>query len=540
MRTAVQQARDAATDIFFSGSNAVFWKIRFENGPSGGVNRVEVCYKSSETGGPDPSGTPTTLWRDPAVNQPENALIGQMYIGDKDGTYFPLVVSAAEGTDRIWRFTGLENQPVGTSTSIGAGLVGWEWDLRNTTNGFEPSGVKTLATSTATGNIFGSNFAYTTGTTPTTTTKYTAPSGALVFSTGTNHWDWGLGLNTDGQGEPDRRIQQATTNVLEDMGVVPATPSVNLTLDSASAPRVASTSPADGATGVVLATTVQATFSRAMDASTITATSFTLKKPDGTPVPATVTYDAPSATATLTPSSQLAYSTTYTARLDTTVKASDGTPLQTAAAWIFTTRPAQSPVRVNVGGAAYTAADGRTFLADQYFTGGNTNATAATIGGTTDPALYRDERWGQFSYAIPVVNGTYDVTFHFVEMYYADPCAGKRIFSMDILDTPVSPDVGSVDVCAQAGGANKALAVKVYSVNVTDGVLNVQSVYGSADDPELAAIEVVPSTGPPPVPTVTGKTPADLSTGVATAVHPTATFSRAMDGSTITGSSFSL
>src|SRR5712691_12768280 len=401
MRTAVQQARDAATDIFFSGSNAVFWKIRFENGPSGGVNRVEVCYKSSETGGPDPSGTPTTLWRDPAVNQPENALIGQMYIGDKDGTYFPLVVSAAEGTDRIWRFTGLDTQAPGTKTSIGTGLVGWEWDLRNTTNGFEPAGVKTLATSSATGNIFGPNFAYTTGTTSTTTTKYTAASGALVFSTGTNHWARGLALNADGNGEPDRRIQQATTNVLEDMGIVPATPSANITLDSATAPRVASTSPTDGASGVGIATKVMATFSRAMDATTITAGSFTLKKQsDGSLVAASVSYDSASATATLTPSAALAFGTTYVARLDTTVKASDGTPLQTASTWIFTTKPPQNPVYVNPGGPAYTSSSGAVYLADQYFTGGNANTSGATIAGTSDPALYQNERWGQFSYAI--------------------------------------------------------------------------------------------------------------------------------------------
>src|SRR4029079_17134137 len=163
----------------------------------GGVGRVEVCYKSSETGGPDPSGIPTTLWRHSAVNKPENALVGQMYIGDMDGVFFPLKVSAAEGTDRTWRFTGLDSQAPGASTSIGTSLVGWEWDLRNTTNGFEPAGVKTLATSTATGNVFGPTFNYTNGSTPTTVTKYTAPSGALVFATGTNHWGRGLALNAD-------------------------------------------------------------------------------------------------------------------------------------------------------------------------------------------------------------------------------------------------------------------------------------------------------------------------------------------------------
>ena len=51
--------------------------------------------------------------------------------------------------------------------------------------------------------------------------KYTWPSGALVVDTGTNHWNWGLALNARGEGEPDRRIQQATTNILVDMGALP-------------------------------------------------------------------------------------------------------------------------------------------------------------------------------------------------------------------------------------------------------------------------------------------------------------------------------
>ena len=54
--------------------------------------------------------------------------------------------------------------------------------------------------------------------------KYTAASGALVVTTGTNHWNRGLALNADGVGEPETRIQQTTTNILEDMGAIPQTP----------------------------------------------------------------------------------------------------------------------------------------------------------------------------------------------------------------------------------------------------------------------------------------------------------------------------
>ena len=31
-----------------------------------------------------------------------------MYVGDNDFGYFPLRVSAAQGADRIWRYTGLD------------------------------------------------------------------------------------------------------------------------------------------------------------------------------------------------------------------------------------------------------------------------------------------------------------------------------------------------------------------------------------------------------------------------------------------------
>ncbi len=63
---------------------------------------------------------------------------------------------------------------------------------------------------------------------------YTAPSGALVFSSGTIQWSWGLGphylhRNTDSYASPsvdssDQRIEQATCNLFADGGILPATP----------------------------------------------------------------------------------------------------------------------------------------------------------------------------------------------------------------------------------------------------------------------------------------------------------------------------
>src|SRR3954451_2713557 len=112
MRSAVKAARDGGTNVLLGGANEAYSKIRFEASPvSGAGDRVEVCYKTSGGGPPDPSGIPTTTWRDPAgANAPENALAGQQYIGGQCGAYSPMDVPAAEGTARVWRFTSLAAQ----------------------------------------------------------------------------------------------------------------------------------------------------------------------------------------------------------------------------------------------------------------------------------------------------------------------------------------------------------------------------------------------------------------------------------------------
>ncbi len=343
MRDALEQARERGVDLLFTGANDVYWKIRFESSPvSGQQDRVLVCYKSTQSGPADPSGIATGTWRDPAgANRPENALTGGQYVGEKHFDWFPLRVSAAQGRDRIWRNTGLENQANGTFTNVGNDLVGWEWDAR-VNNGLEPAGVTTLAESPVDGRILldaGRTYNEN-GTALVHATKYTWPSGSLVFDAGTNHWNWGLALNARGQGEPDRRIQQATTNVLADMGALPETPAANIVLDDPNAPPlVTQRSPATNATGVDPAATVRATFSRAMNASTITSSSFRLERPDGSTVPASVSYDGVTFAATLTPSAALSLNTTYTVRLDPSIRAANGIALGSAISWSFTTRP---------------------------------------------------------------------------------------------------------------------------------------------------------------------------------------------------------
>ena len=78
-------------------------------------------------------------------------------------------------------------------------------------------------------------------------------------------------------------------------------------------PTVTDVTPAAGSTGAAATTTVTATFNEALDPATVTNSTFQLRDGSGALVAATVTWDALSRRATLTPTAALAYNTTYTA-----------------------------------------------------------------------------------------------------------------------------------------------------------------------------------------------------------------------------------
>ncbi len=101
-----------------------------------------------------------------------------------------------------------------------------------------------------------------------------------------------------------------------------------------SAPTVVSTIPASAATNVAVGTVVSATFSQAMTATTLTATTFTLKQ-GATSVTGAVSYAG--MTATLTPASSLAASTVYTATITTGATNAAGVAMAALHSWSFTT-----------------------------------------------------------------------------------------------------------------------------------------------------------------------------------------------------------
>jgi hypothetical protein len=71
------------------------------------------------------------------------------------------------------------------------------------------------------------------------------------------------------------------------------------------------------------------------------------------------------------------------------------------------------PVRLLARQTPYYSNDSYWWSPDNYFEGGQLAAYTAPVKGTDDPELYETERWGNFSYAIPVSQGTYSVVLHF-------------------------------------------------------------------------------------------------------------------------------
>jgi glucose/arabinose dehydrogenase len=117
-------------------------------------------------------------------------------------------------------------------------------------------------------------------------------------------------------------------------------------------PTVTGRTPAPGATGVALNVSPSATFSEAMDASTLTTSTFTLiKQGTSTPLAATVSYQSASTSVILDPSSSLEPGTGYTATVKggaSGAKDVGGTPLANDISWSFTTAAAanQPPTAV--------------------------------------------------------------------------------------------------------------------------------------------------------------------------------------------------
>lgn len=172
---------------------------------------------------------------------------------------------------------------------------------------------------------------------------------------------------------------------------------------------------------------------------------------------------------------------------------------ESAAPQVQVTLPA-SGVGAN-GGAIYVSAGGYSgtgaYIVNSLVSGGFTNAFTATVntGGVANPApqdVYHSERWGPQTWTIAHLTpgGSYNVRMHFAESAWTG--AGQREFNVLINGDQV---LTNFDIFAVAGAQNTVVTKTINTVADRNGVIYLQLAPGAADQPEIRALDVTPSTG---------------------------------------------
>ncbi|MBP6237901.1 MAG: Ig-like domain-containing protein [Saprospiraceae bacterium] len=250
------------------------------------------------------------------------------------------------------------------------------------------------------------------------------------------------------------------------------------------APTVISTDPIDGATNVNLNKTISATFSVVMDPTTIDRSTFMLHR-GITPIEGTVTYIG--LTAYFTPNENLISGAIYTATITTGVKDIAGTTMAENYVWTFTTETRISPTVIS-----------------------------------TDPT-----------------NNAINVSLNkIITAVFSVPMDPTTIngSTFTIFDgaTPVSGNVTYSGTTATFAPTNNLTAGTTYTATITSGVNN-------TDGTPMAENYIWTfSTGAVLAPTVISTDPANNATNVSIDKTVTATFSVAMDPTTINTTSFTL
>lgn len=257
----VQAAAHAGVNLVFLSGNEIYWQTRLAPSIDGSdtANRTLITYKDTHANAViDPTGTATGSYLDARFASsggmsgvPSNALTGTLFQVDSERA--DIINIPYDMTQlRFWRGTAVANTAPGQTASLVPNLLGYEWDS-SPDNGFRPAGLISLSSTTLQVSTDLLDYGNTTGNGTAThnLVEYRDPvSGALIFGAGTVFWSWGLSTDHDqvlGPPNPvDPNVQQATVNLLADMGVQPETLQASLIIATQSTDHTAPTAAITG------------------------------------------------------------------------------------------------------------------------------------------------------------------------------------------------------------------------------------------------------------------------------------------------------
>lgn len=145
-------------------------------------------------------------------------------------------------------------------------------------------------------------------------------------------------------------------------------------------------------------------------------------------------------------------------------------------------------IAIHAGGYAV-----ENFASEMFSAGGFTNfhnvqVDISLVEHPAPQAVYQTEHWGASDWAIPNLNPQADYTLrlHFVENTFA--AAGKRLFNVIVNGQQVLTDF---DIFAATGAMRKAVTEEFVVTPDENGVVAIQFVPGSADQPTVSGIELI-------------------------------------------------
>ncbi|MGA9671488.1 MAG: malectin domain-containing carbohydrate-binding protein [Terracidiphilus sp.] len=148
-------------------------------------------------------------------------------------------------------------------------------------------------------------------------------------------------------------------------------------------------------------------------------------------------------------------------------------------------------VRIVMQENSFVDRTGQQWSSDQYAIGGVLAAHQNPTVNVADPHLYDSERFGHFTYQIPVAVGHYTVTLHFVEGFFGSVSPQRdpdpRVF--DVYANGVAL-LRNFSILAKAGGPNKALTETFHGIEPNAAGLIALSFVPDKDYACVSAIEV--------------------------------------------------
>lgn len=256
------------------------------------------------------------------------------------------------------------------------------------------------------------------------------------------------------------------------------------------APVVSSVVPANNSTAVVTSTKATVTFSEALNPSTVTAATFTLKQ-GSTAVPGAVSYTG--TTATFTPATALSAGLIYIATITSGVKDVAGNALATPYVWSFTTAggvdvtapTVLSVVPVNAATTAATttkvtvtfseAMDAATITTSAFTLKQGTTSVAGTVtySGTTATFTPSAALTGSTVYTATITTGAKDLAGNAIASAYSwnfttvAPVPAGKSFSADVV-----PILNICNTCHTHPWTTSSSASTFYTNLVSQGYVN--------------------------------------------------------------------